>query len=106
MPGGDGMGPRGMGPMTGRAMGFCVGYAPLRPGAGTGVGLAWGRGGGRGWRNRFYATGVPGWAAYEGYSAGYAKPDPAWEKQSLRDQAQSLKVELETIERRLAELEV
>ena len=27
MPGGDGTGPAGMGPMTGRAAGYCVGYA-------------------------------------------------------------------------------
>ena len=26
MPGGDGTGPRGMGPMTGRAAGFCAGF--------------------------------------------------------------------------------
>jgi len=26
MPGGDGTGPAGMGPMTGRAAGYCAGY--------------------------------------------------------------------------------
>lgn len=37
MPAGDGTGPRGLGPMTGRAAGYCVGYpAPgyMNPAAG------------------------------------------------------------------------
>ena len=48
MPGGDGTGPGGMGPMTGRAAGYCAGYsAPgyMNPIAGRGYG-GWGRGGG------------------------------------------------------------
>jgi len=74
MPAGDGTGPMGMGPMTGRAAGFCAGYGmpgytnPI-PGRGLGMGFGrgrgfWGggRGGGRGWRNQSYATGVPGGA--------------------------------------------
>lgn len=67
MPAGDGSGPRGEGPMTGRAMGRCTGYPAggyeTAPGRG-----AWNRfdgfgrrGGGRGWRNRFYETGLPLW---------------------------------------------
>ncbi len=62
MPFGDGTGPRGMGPMTGRGAGFCAGFA--RPGFavppfgrgwfgfnrgfGLGAGLRRGRGIGRG----------------------------------------------------------
>jgi hypothetical protein len=42
MPAGDGTGPMGMGPMTGRAAGYCVGY-PL-PGFANPFGLGWGRG--------------------------------------------------------------
>jgi len=64
MPGGDGTGPAGMGPMTGRAAGYCVGYA--MPGSVTSVavrgfkaGLRGGRGR-RGRRNQFYATGLTG----------------------------------------------
>ena len=83
MPGGDGTGPGGMGPMTGRAAGYCAGYAVpgfANPIAGRGF-WGWGRGGG-GWgrRNRFYATGLTGWqrAAYGypafGGSAPYAAP--------------------------------
>jgi hypothetical protein len=86
MPGGDGTGPLGMGPMTGRAAGYCAGYpAPgfMNPyvgwGRGFGRGLGrgrgfWGRGRGRG----FYLTGLPGWArwgpsAYPMY--GYGAPN-------------------------------
>jgi len=72
MPGGDGTGPGGFGPMTGRAAGYCAGYPVpgfMNPIPGRGYG-GWGRGGGWGRRNSFYATGMPGWqrAAY-GYPA-------------------------------------
>ena len=50
MPGRDGTGPTGCGPMTGGRRGFC-GDAPPSPG----------RGAGRGRRNQFYATGLAGW---------------------------------------------
>ena len=66
MPGGDGTGPMGYGPMTGRGAGFCAGYPMpgyMNPIAGRGYG-GWGRGfrgGGRGRRNWYYATGMPGW---------------------------------------------
>lgn len=68
MPGGDGTGPWGAGPMTGRAAGYCAGYPVpgfMNPAGGRGMGR-WPRGGGgrRGRRNRYYATGVPGWAAF------------------------------------------
>ena len=68
MPAGDGTGPMGMGPRTGRGAGYCAGYsAPgwANPMPGRGLQLGRGRdGGGRGRRHQywFYATGVPGWA--------------------------------------------
>lgn len=123
MPAGNGTGPWGMGPMTGRAAGFCAGYGvpgylnPL-PGRGFrlgqgfggqfGMGFGRGRGGGRGWRNMFYATGSPGWARFGGaaYPAAYPKPDPEWEKQALKSQAEALQAEMEEIKKRLSELEV
>ena len=75
MPRGDGSGPSGMGPMTGRGAGYCAGFATpgfanslggrgRGAGFGAGRGLGWGRG--RGWGLR--ATG-PG--------AGYFPP-PAY----------------------------
>lgn len=79
MPWGDGTGPMGLGPMTGRAAGFCAGYPvpgylnPMVPGRGW-----WGRG--RGWG--FWATGLPGWARW-GWGRGWGRGrmrsfGPAW----------------------------
>lgn len=62
MPGGDGTGPAGLGPMTGRAAGYCAGSPAPGYMSGGGRGF-WGfgrGGGGRGWRNQFYATGLTG----------------------------------------------
>lgn len=70
MPGGDGTGPMGQGPRTGRGAGYCTGhdmpgYVNPLPGRGywaweAGRGGRMGRGG-RGRRNWFYATGLTGW---------------------------------------------
>lgn len=111
MPGGDGTGPAGMGPMTGRAAGYCAGYRV--PGYANPVGgrrpFGFGRGAGRGFRNRYYATGVPGWRrapygwdAPQGY---YAQPDSQEEMQFLRDQADFLKKQLEDVQNRISTLE-
>lgn len=64
MPTGDGTGPFGEGQMTGKAMGRCAGYPSggydSAPGPGAGRRFAGsGLGGGRGYRNRFYQTGLP-----------------------------------------------
>ena len=61
MPGFDGTGPVGRGAMTGGGRGYCVvalNSADVRPGNSRG---SYGRGAGRGFRNCFYATGLPGW---------------------------------------------
>lgn len=121
MPAGDGTGPRGMGPMTGRGAGYCAGYgAPgyANPMPGWGFDMGWGRGGGwgRGWRNMYYATGLPGWARY-GYAPAWgaplaaaygpygAPPTREQETEFLKSQAEMLKKELEAISQRIAELE-
>jgi hypothetical protein len=55
MPGGDGTGPVGRGPMTGRRFGFCAGFSHpgyANPGFGQGLGRNWGRGFGRGFLGR------------------------------------------------------
>jgi len=128
MPAGDGTGPIGMGPMTGRAAGYCGGYdAPgwANPGPGRGMGLGWGRGGawggrggrGGGWRHRnwYYATGVPGWARF-GYAPAWgappaeglypyaAAPSREQETEFLRQQAEWLKQQLDAIGQRIEEL--
>ena len=135
MPGGDRTGPMGMGPMTGRAAGFCAGYgapgyANAIPGQGFGRGF-WGRGwrgggrgwggGGRGWRHMYYATGLPGWmrfgwpappmaAAWGAEPWAYGPPAPGpmpreQELQVLRDHAEALKSQLDQISARIEELE-
>ena len=103
MPAGDGTGPRGMGPMTGRRAGYCAGYG--MPGyansmPGRGFGMGWGRG--RGWRHMYYATGLPGWARYGNAPAWGAQPTPEQETEFLKSQAEMLKEELEAISKRIA----
>ena len=64
MPLGDGTGPQGQGPMTGRAAGYCAGYGvpgyanPGPRGGGRGYGRGWG-GGGRGFWGRRAAGVAP-----------------------------------------------
>jgi hypothetical protein len=117
MPRGDGTGPMGMGPMTGRTAGYCAGFeipgcANVGPGRGKGMGFGRGRrgggggfGGGRGHRHWFYATGLPGWMRSGAYPAAYQKPDPDMEKQALKSQADALQSELELIKKRISEIE-
>lgn len=122
MPGGDQTGPLGRGRMSGRAAGYCAGfgmpgYANPTPGRCFGMGFGGGRGfggrggGGHGWRHMYYATGLPGWALFSGYTAPNGnqapdqKPDPEMEKQALAHQAAMMQAELDAIRQRLSELE-
>ena len=116
MPRGDGTGPWGMGPMTGRAAGYCAGYnVPgfTNPIGGRGFWGA-GRGGGRGHRYMYYATGLPGWARFGGFpypTAPYAAPtywpqaSPEQELGYLKDQAEYFQNTLGDIQKRIDELE-
>jgi len=120
MPGGDGTGPAGMGPMTGRAAGYCVGYAmpgSVNPVGGRGfMGRGRGGGGGRGWRNQFYATGLTGWqrAAMGAPAIGGAAPVEApyapnmssgQQLEALKGQAEYFADALHGIRKRIEELE-
>ena len=113
MPGGNRTGPLGMGPMTGRAAGYCVGYGMpgyVNPAFGRGWGMGFGRGrgfggGGRGWRHWYYASGSPGWMRWGGYPAPYQKPDPQAEKRMLESEAETLRSELDFIKERLSQIE-
>jgi hypothetical protein len=99
--------------MTGRGAGYCggsgmPGYANIVSGRGFGRGQALqGRalGGGRGWRNMFYATGLPGWMRFGGYASLDPKANPEMEKQALKNQAEALQAELDLIRKRLGEIE-
>ena len=111
MPGGDGTGPMGAGPMSGRAAGFCAGYGMpgyANPAGGRGGGFwGWGRGRGGGWgRGRGFGFGRLGWApAGAGYPAyGPAAPTREQELEGLKQQAAHFQGALEEINRRIDEL--
>ena len=105
MPRGDGTGPMGAGPMTGRAAGYCAGYSvpgfanPVTAGRGRGPGrgrgfAAGGRGGGFGFRNRYYAR-------------PYLQPPVMTQEQEvnfLENEVKTLEEELEAAKKRLGEL--
>ena len=102
MPGGDGTGPMGAGPRTGRNAGICAGFAGPGSANFAGVGIGRGRrggmcGGGRGNRNRFYATGVPGWATAQPLS-------PEQEAEYLDRQIEAMEKDLEAVRGRRGEL--
>ena len=101
MPVGDRTGPRGMGPMSGKAAGYCVGqqipgYAS--PGYDSGMGRDYGRGFGRG-RGRRFRGGI----------AGIPDAAPAatreQELETLKQQAEYFKTAGEEISARIAEIE-
>jgi len=102
MPGFNGTGPRGEGPMTGGGRGYCaVPASEIAQSAGRFSGR-----GGRGCRNQYYATGFTGWqrAAIE-YPAFVQVPTGFHEMEILKNQAGLLKAELEDIQKRLVLLE-
>lgn len=104
----QGTGPRGQGKMIGGGRGYCVIPAgevarPFRRGA------YGGRGGGRGRRNCFYATGFPGWVraqkgmqAFGGFDRDLSKEN---ELSMLKSQAEYLKGELDAVQARVQNLE-
>lgn len=107
MPGGDRTGPMGQGPMTGRGAGFCRGSrVPGYTTSGGGFFGGWfgrGRGGGgRGWRNCFFATGLPGWMRFG--AAGASASDAETEARMLQSEAASLSERLDAIKQRLDDL--
>ncbi len=121
MPGGDGTGPFGMGPMTGRGMGYCAGYAMPGYVSASPRFFSWPsrffrmpfqeRGGGRGWRNKFYATGLPGWirfgnpTAYQPMATQTSGMNAETEKRILGAQLEYFQNAVDDIRRRLAELD-
>ena len=114
MPFGDGTGPDGMGPMTGRAAGYCAGYTVpghmnLIPRRGFGFGF--GRGGGRGGRHGFHAGwqraayGVQFWGPGYGYAPVPFSATPEQEMDALKKQSEYLEKTLADLNQRIQDLE-
>jgi hypothetical protein len=115
MPRGDGTGPGGLGPMTGRAAGYCAGYSVpgfMNPSGGRlrlgfGYGRGFGRGMGRGYGRAY-------WPAYPypmnptptAYGGVFYQPplEPKQEMEMLAEEAKALKGQLEEINKRVSEL--
>jgi len=107
MPSGDRTGPDGLGPQTGRALGYCSGYdspgftrgMPLGRGYGRGWGRGFGRG--RGFRRRAY------------YPEPYYEPAPYYRRQEIKPEEEktylenilkNLEEEIKTVKQKIQEL--
>jgi hypothetical protein len=97
MPRGNGYGPMGVGPRTGRGAGFCNGYTTpgfANPGGYWVPGCGWGRG------YRYYQTGMPGWAG-----AAFSFPGRmADEDEVLKEQEAGLEEQLRRVKERRRQL--
>lgn len=113
MPGGNGTGPAGMGPMTGRGAGFCAGYGVpgyANPVGGRGMGMGFGggrgMGRGRGFGRGFGWTGIgfgaPVWSAVAGSNPALTATQ---ELDSLKQQAGFLQDSLTQVTERIEQLE-
>ena len=100
MPGLNGRGPQGQGPMTGGGRGLCGGNAR----AGQGQGVAWGAPQAYG-RGRGMGPCGGGWARGRGrgmgYGQGYGPVDIGPANQDLRAEAEDLRRRLAQVEARL-----
>ena len=112
MPGFDGTGPMGAGPMTGGARGYCrSGYAGYDPRFTTGPNYGRGMGLRRGFRGGFGPGRAPGRGFGRGYRWDFPDGGPLYamdaidEIDMLKADAQRLKNSLEAINRRIEELE-
>jgi len=115
MPAGNGRGPMGAGPMTGRGAGYCAGYSEpgfVNPVRGGGY-FGYGRGGGRGWRNQRYAAGTDfrgrGFRNFQMAGDGefnYLRPEFSAESElrMLKEQAELMQKELASVNERINEL--
>ena len=117
MPRGDRSGPDGIGPMSGRAMGYCAGYDQpgFTAGPGGGRGRARGLGGRRrGFRGAYgrgfgpvprygYERG-PGypWAGETGYGPAYTAEE---RKAMLQDELQGLEGRIESLRREIESID-
>lgn len=98
MPGRDGTGPMGAGPMTGRGFGGC--YAGYGKGAGfAGFGFGRGMGRGMGCRGGFGR----GFGRFYGYQPEFEAPNAVSEKELLEEQKKFLEAQLDAINKKMQE---
>ena len=90
MPRGDGTGPMGMGPMTGKGAGYCAGYQN------TGFGFGCGRG---------FNASVPMRARMNCFGYGMSGNQMYNEKEILNNQAEVLENRLQEIKKRLLNID-
>lgn len=117
MPKGDRAGPMGRGRMSGRAAGYCKGFdrpdyadpaiqgtSGMRKGRRRG---GWGgpTAGGRGWRHKSLATGRMGRMDFGVHAFWPQSLNPDLEKESLRNQSQALRCELDAINQQITGIE-
>ncbi len=98
-----------MGPMTGRAVGFCAGSnvpGYMVPGVGRGFGMGFGRGRGFGGRGRGMGFARGGWGVpFVGNMPAAPVSTQAQELDYLKNQAEYLQNALEDIKTRMGELD-
>ena len=114
MPRGDRTGPLGLGPRTGRGMGYCSGfgapgYLNRGPGRGLGFGAGLGRGFGRwlgGHCRWFFGPWLANWwGAPNPAGYGAAPLDETQERAILENEVRNLKAHLKRLEAQLARYE-
>ncbi len=101
MPGRDGTGPMGTGPMTGRGAGFCTGNTVMYYNGFFGCGC--GFGGGRGLRTNFYAAGLRGAGRFANPAVNGVYQSKAEEKELLIRYAKDLENQLSDIKKRITD---
>lgn len=105
MPGFNGMGPSGQGPMTGHGRGYCI--MPLEDykkqlAKRSISGFC---GFGRGWRNMYFATGLPGWARGKRNSCAFGMGTQINPDVYAKNDFDLLKQEFELLKTRLDSLQ-
>lgn len=107
MPRGDGTGPMGFGPMSGRGAGFCAStppahdYRKTRPGFGMSSGMGFGKG--RNFGKVFCRAGMPGMTRFDYRLNEGLNTSVTDEKEFLGNQVEFLEERLQQVKKHLNE---
>lgn len=116
MPRGDRTGPNGIGPRTGRGLGYCAGYDTPGYVKSPGLGRAWGRGGGMGRGGFGYGRGwdrgyrVPFYTQYPPPIVSRISTENQitmfkQEKEYLESEMNNIKIAIDEISKKITEFE-